>query len=198
MNLDTIEALEVLRRYGIRVARSKLVDSPEDAIAFAERRTAKDPRLMPVVFPPDQTPLRTEEAIRRAYARLAFGGGRILAQTMIGPGTDVMIHRRTDDSRAQITALEPLGDHHLYSGEKAHHMLEHLLLRVSSAFEGSGATELRLMVRLHENGYTVLDAAMTVPRELHFKKRLDGNAHDRRADEARSARRANEEHFRLR
>jgi hypothetical protein len=46
MIVDTMEAFKALEHFGIHVARSKYVDSAEDAIAFAERRSARDPRLV--------------------------------------------------------------------------------------------------------------------------------------------------------
>ncbi|HEY9085865.1 MAG TPA: hypothetical protein VIN40_08050 [Candidatus Tyrphobacter sp.] len=184
MTLDTVETFEILKRYGIRVARSKVVDSPEGAIAFAERRTDKDPRFMPIVFPPDQTPLHTEEAIRQAYERLARSrAGAILAQAMTEPGTDITILRRADAAHSPITSLETHGNRHLESSEKVRRMLDHLSLKVGEAFDDAGATELRVLVRLHGNAYTVLDGAMTVPREPHLKKRLDPRAHDRMGDD---------------
>ena len=220
MTIDTIEAFKLLKHYGIRVARSKVVDSPEDAIAFAERRTAKDPRFMPIVLrriisgAPDNaraavaaSALHTEDAIRQAYANFAGAGtnGKPLAQAVTDPGTDIAIVGRTEEARGKIIALRsathsvecmvPLGSagaevlalnlqgfHHHGSSEKAHRMLEHLLIRISAFFEKTPVTEFRLAVRLHENSYTVVDAAMTSPKALHVKERLDRHAQDKRGE----------------
>ena len=48
MSIDKLNGLNLLDRYDIRVVRAKYVDSPEDAIAFAVRRTAQDERAMPI------------------------------------------------------------------------------------------------------------------------------------------------------
>jgi hypothetical protein len=213
MIIDTIEALSLLKERGIRVARSKFVDSPEDAIAFAERRTAKDPRLVPIVLRPDETPLHDEGAIRQAYARrVQAGDEKVLAQTATAAGTPVVIAGRIEDGRkvvavpsgthgiermvpldtagAEVLALHIRDFHHHGADEKAHRMVEHLLLRVSAFFEQTPVTEFRLTVRLHENSYTVTDASMTSPKALHLKKRLGHHAHDdRKGEEYRSLRR---------
>jgi len=221
MIFDTIDSFKALKHYGIRVARSAFVDSAEDAIAFAERRNARDPRFMPIVLrsivpgapgnaesAPAEAPLRTEPAIRQAYGHLVQVGtnGKILAQAVTDPGTDITIVGRTkealgkaialhsathsiermiplDPAGAEVLALNFQGYHHRGSSEKARRMLEHLLVRVSAFFETSGVTDFRLMVRTHENSYTVLDASMTSPKGLHFKERLDPRAHDRKGDE---------------
>ena len=121
MTIDVIEAFKVLTHYGIHVARSKVVDSAEDAIAFAERRTAKDPRFIPIVLrrigsgeasgdanlAVAGAALHTEDAIRQAYATLTAAGAdeKILAQTATDPGTDITIAGRTDDTLGKVIAL---------------------------------------------------------------------------------------------
>lgn len=212
MIIDTIEGFKALKHYGIHVARSKFVDSAQDAVAFAERRTAKDPRFMPIVLRGAGSPLHTEDAVRKAYDRLVQAGahGNILAQTVTDPGTDITIAGRTEETEGKIIALRsathgvermiPLdsggaemlvlnfqGYHHHGSSERGRRMLEHLLIRVSTFFEHSGVTEFQLAVRLHENSYTVLDASMTSPKPLHLKARLDPRAHDRKGDDYRPA-----------
>jgi hypothetical protein len=219
MIIDTIEALNLLKDHEIRVARSKFVDSPEDAIAFAERRTAPDPRFMPIVHrpagpapsghaEPAPKPLRTEEAIRRAYGELTatLEPGKILAQEVVDPGTAISIVGRTDpekgktitlysaahgvermlpidESGAEILASNFQAHQHHGTDERARRMLEHLLLRVASFFEESGVTDLHLAVRLHENSYTVLDAVMHSSKALHVKHRLGAHARDRKGDD---------------
>jgi hypothetical protein len=223
MTIDAIEAFEALTHYGIRVARSKFVDCAEDAIAFAERRTARDPRFMPIVLRSmlsgaqsgvesagAKSALRTEDAIRQAYEALVQGGAgrRILAQAVADPGTDITIAGLTKEASGKILALHsathsvermiPLdsagaealasnfqGHHHHGSSEKARRMLEHLLIRTAAFFEHSCVSEFRLVVRMHENSYTVLDASMIAPRPLHLKERLDPRAHDRKGDDFR-------------
>lgn len=221
MIIDTIEALELLKDHDIRTARSKFVDSPEDAIAFAERRAAPDPRFMAIVLrraapapnggvdaEPMPKALHSEDAIRRAYAELAAGlePGTILAQEAVDPGTPIAISGRTDPGKGKtltlysarhgVERMVPLDEagaavlasnfqahqHHGHD-ERVRRMVEHLLLRVSAFFERSAVTDLHLAVRLHENGYTVLDATMQSPTALHAKHRLDPRAHDRKGDD---------------
>jgi hypothetical protein len=132
MDIAIIEAFKLLRHYGIRVARSKVVDSPEDAIAFAERRTAKDPRFMPIVLrritPGAQSgnahlavaasALQTEDAIRQAYINFAGAGtdGEILAQALTVPGTDITIAGRTEEDLGKVIAVS-----------SATHSVEHMI-----------------------------------------------------------------------
>ena len=206
INMDAIESLKALKQYGIHTARTKFVDSPEDAIAFAERRNAPDPRLMSIVLYASasgiaSSALSTEDAIRRAYEYLAQGAAppKIIAQEVTESGTEIGITGRTDADAKKTLALAgeermmPLDTagaewlasnyqrhHHHGKSEKARRMLEHLLLCVSEFFEASGVSAFHLRVRLHENSYTVLGASMTAPRALHLKERLDRHAHDRK------------------
>ncbi len=215
MNVDKMEALAALGHYGIRVARSKHVDSAEDAVAFAERRNAPDPRFVPIVLrvagAAAQAPLESVEAVREAYAAIRRHTAEpILAQVFTGPGTDIVIFGKTDESlgktigvhsathsvqravplgpeSARELASEYEGHGHHGSRESARRMLEHLLIRISDLFAGTEVSELRVDVRLHENEYAVLDASMTSPKALHIKPRLDKRAHDRKGDEYRPA-----------
>ncbi|HXF35322.1 MAG TPA: hypothetical protein VN603_12185 [Candidatus Acidoferrales bacterium] len=91
MTIDAIETPKALKHYCMRASRSKFVDSAEDASAFAERRAARDPRLIPILLRgavSTHAPLRAEEAIRQAYERLALaaGEGKILVQAVTGVG----------------------------------------------------------------------------------------------------------------
>jgi hypothetical protein len=106
MDIDKIEGFAALEHYGIRVARSKYVDSAEDAVAFAERRNAPDPRFVPIVLhqpasAPAERPeaaLETVDGIRRAYEHLRrHSGNPILAQEYVAPGTDIAISGKTGD-----------------------------------------------------------------------------------------------------
>jgi len=212
IKIDTIESFKVLKHYGIHAARSKIVDSPEDAIAFAERRDSPDPRFMPIVLRGSTSgaasaALSSEDAIRRAYEYLTQGESepKILAQEVTDAGTDIVIAGRTDAAEkivavrtagqsaermipldsagAEWLASNYLSYHHHGTSEKARRMLEHLLLRFSEFFEHSAVAEFRTTVRLHENSYTLLDAAMTAPRALHLRERLAPHAHDRKSED---------------
>lgn len=112
MLLDTPKTFAVLEHFGVRVARAKLVDSAEDAIAFAGRRDAADDRAVPIALRTAGSAtaaLSGHDAIRAAYARLA-------------------------------------------------------------------AESFRVTVRLHENTYTVADAALSAPHEIRLKQRLAHHA----------------------
>jgi hypothetical protein len=223
MILDTIAAFEVLEHYDIRSARTDYVDSAEAAIAFAQRRDARDPREIPIVLRAASTkpldreafaaehPLESAAAIRRAYERIVreAGTARVIAQAATEPGTDLIISGMIDPELGRKTiALQsaahsvrrmiPLGSDGaeiLASGfqgyrgsrERAHRMLAHLLEKISAFFEETPVTRFHLRVRLHENGYTVLDAMMESPEALHLRRRLDSRAHDRKGDEYRPA-----------
>lgn len=206
MTLDRIEALNVLDHYGIRTVRAKHVDSAEDAIAFAGRRDARDPREVPIVLRgggSTEGPLRDADAIRDAYERLsartASAGGRLDAEEYIGPGTDVTIAGRSDGSTKYLAlgtaehrvermlpldgdGAEILSEHyrqyHHRGPERERRMLEHVLLRVSELFAELEIDGLELPVRLHENAYTVLDAAISAPAHVHLKERLARHALD--------------------
>lgn len=108
MQLDIIESLEALKRHGIHVARTKVADSAEDAVAFSERRIARDMRMVPIVLSELRDdaatpatisgPLENADAIRHAYERMrAHGNGRILAQTVTPHGTDIIVSGETDE-----------------------------------------------------------------------------------------------------
>ena len=89
------------------------------------------------------------------------------------------------EAGAEVLATHLQGTHHRLGSESARRLLEHLLLRCSDMFEDSEIETFRLNVRLHENSYAVVDAAMTAPSPLHLKKRLSAHAHDRKGAEFR-------------
>jgi len=154
-------------------------------------------------------PLLDHEAIRRAYAELAprveRAGGRIVAADAVGDGTDIAITGRSDEALGKcltvrsavhcVQRMVPLdeggaealarnvqGFHHHGASEQGRRMLEHLLLRVSTFFEDSGVESFDLdPVRIHENGYTVLDATLRSRASLHRKARLQREDHDRKS-----------------
>ncbi len=215
MNVDKMEAFAALDHYGIHVARSKYVDSAEDAVAFAERRNAPDPRFVPIVLRVADaaalTPLESVEAVRQAYEAIRRQTAEpILAQVFTGPGTDIVVFGKTDESLGKTIGVHsathsvqrtvPLGPEsarelasefegygHHGSRESARRMLEHLLVRISDLFADTEVRELRVDARLHENEYSVLDASMSSLKALHVKPRLDKRAHDRKGDEYRPA-----------
>lgn len=214
MNVDKMEAFAALEHYGIHVARSKYVDSAEDAVAFAERRNAPDPRFVPIVLRVADAavhPLESIEAVREAYEAIRRRTAEpILAQVFTGPGTDIVIFGKTDESLGKTIGVHsathsvqravPLGPEsagelaseyegygHHGSRESARRMLEHLLARISDLLADTDVRELRVDVRLHENEYGVLDASMSSLKALHIKPRLDKRAHDRKGDEYRPA-----------
>jgi ATP-grasp domain len=140
-------------------------------------------------------PLLDQGAIRRAYADLAprveRAGGRIVAANAVPAGTDIAITGRSDEALGKcltvrsavhcVQRMVPLDEggaealarnmqafHHHGASEQVRRMLEHLLLRVSTFFEDAGVESFDLNpVRLHENGYTVLDATIRSRESLY-------------------------------
>lgn len=210
MIIDRIDALSVLDHYGVRVVRAKHVDSAEDAIAFATRRDARDAREVPILLRASdrsEGPLHDARAIRAAYERLRESADpsavRIDAVEDVGPGTDLTITGRTaggtrylalgtgehrvermlplDAAGAEILA-EHYRPYHHRGHERERRMLEHLLLRISDLVAELEIDAIELdPVRLHENAYTVLRAAISAPEHLHLKERLARHALDRKS-----------------
>lgn len=127
MTIDNIEALGLLEHAGIRVVRSKYVDSAGDAVAFASRREARDPRILPIILStvqsgaskPKQRPgaddaLHSSATIQAAYERLASSvaapAQSILAQEYIANGTDIALAYGTNDSGHEFLELRN-GEH---------------------------------------------------------------------------------------
>ncbi len=218
--VDVVESLELLKKYEVHVARNRYVDSAQDAIAFAERRNAPDPRFIPIVLRVAvpghiadasrfEKMLATQDAVRKEYDALAgaakVAGERVLAQTLPESGTDMAISGEMEEGQkfiavgsapGRVRRLVPLGVedaealadgvrafHHRLPGEQSRRMLVHVLARISKLFDETEVSEFRLTLRAHENGYTVIDAAMSAARPLQFKERLDPRAHDRKGDE---------------
>jgi hypothetical protein len=210
MILETLDAFKALKAYGIHTVRSAVVDTPEEAVVFATHTNNKlSPIVLhgrtPAVDEPAPEASATAEAIREAYARIASqrGTGRLLASdvqhgTLIeldatdgGPNGKTLALVSTNHRVEQMLPLGPAGAETLASNTHAHEhhgnsekfrrMLEHLLLRVSDFYVETGVASARLVVRLHENTYTVTDATIVTGRALHVKERLAAHAHDRSA-----------------
>lgn len=111
--IDTIEMLAALERSGVRTARTAYVDSPESAVAFAERRDAKDPRFMPIRLRGDDeirfgNPLESEVAVRDEYARLErAGNGRMVAQVALQPGEELSLIAETGPTLEKTLRCRP-------------------------------------------------------------------------------------------
>lgn len=112
IDVDIVTALEFLRMHGIDTARTKCVDSAEDAIAFAERRDAPDPRFMPTVLrigsplSPDAVLPQAStsiDAVRARYEHLAPAASAaslcVLAQEIPSKGTDLRISGGLENGR---------------------------------------------------------------------------------------------------
>ena len=128
MILDKIDGFHALEHYGIHVARSAYVDSPEGAIAFAARRTAHDERMVPIllrIVEAGQTspvarhavdvPLPDDATIRRAYAavtaNLDLTQRHVLAQEAVAAGTEIALVGRFDQRLEQKVVTLSSGQH---------------------------------------------------------------------------------------
>jgi hypothetical protein len=151
--------------------------------------------------------LHSSTTIQAAYQSIAAAGfaGRVLAQEYVGAGTDIALAYRTDDagqkylelrsgehgteqllpideSGARMLVEHMLAHDHRGRSEKSRRMLEHLILRVCGLLDEFPIDTLELdPVRLHDNSYTVLGAAITAPSRLRVEKRLASDARDRKA-----------------
>jgi hypothetical protein len=165
MIIDTLETLELLRERGIHVARTRYVDSAEDAVFFSERQAIELRVIASGSEAPDivETKLKGDDTIRHAYDRVAphakaLTTGHVLAQLQVANGTDIAIEGRNDPKLGRIIELR-CGAHHVHrlhpltedlaesmlsdfhskrgiaANEKATRMLVHLLERISSVYE---------------------------------------------------------------
>lgn len=163
--IDFEDGLELLREHDIRVVRARVVESADDAVSFAARRTI-DLRILAPSDVDERTiepGLRASDKIRGAYARLhervlAHPGSRILARRILEVGNDVAIEGRDDADLGRIVEirsgdraahrLHPLGEQRaeamlaelhaklgVASSGARTRMLAHLLLHVSSVFD---------------------------------------------------------------
>lgn len=164
ITLEKTFALELLRRHGITVARSAVVDSPEAAVAFASGRP-----ISLFVLESDETrlpdaatsgPLDGTDRIREGYSRLAAdapSGARLFAQESEGPAAHLAVHCAVDDMLGKAIELRsgahrakrmcPLGSFEATSmleelrskrnpagSKKTAHMLEHLLVKIAALY----------------------------------------------------------------
>ena len=121
MIFETIDALELLREHGIRVVRSRYVDSAQDAVFFAEHRPISLRTVSNGHAPTTataETDLRKSHAIRHAYERIAplvekSANGHVLAQRSIESGTDIAIECRNDPKLGPIVEIRS-GSHHAH------------------------------------------------------------------------------------
>jgi hypothetical protein len=148
-------------------------------------------------------------AIQVAYERLAAqdetSAPRVLAREHVAGGTDITLAYKTNDSGqkylelgtgehrteqllpidetgARMLVEHMLAHDHRGPSEKSRRMLQRLVLRVCGLLNEFPIDTLELdPVRLHENSYTVLGAALTAPSRLHVEKRLTNHARDRKA-----------------
>jgi hypothetical protein len=205
--IDTVEGLEFLHEHGINIAPTRYVDSSEDAVFFAAGRplelrvAAANGAARPEA--PPEAGLRTASEIRQAYDRLA--PTRVIARHQAEAGTNITIEGRDDEKIGRIIELR-CGTHAVHrlhplsldqaevmlsefrskrsiaGGEKAARMLAHLLVRVSEVYADETVTRLLLdPVRLHDNRYEVLDAAIWSKRALRLNPRLDRHARDKKS-----------------
>jgi ATP-grasp domain len=206
--IDTVEGLEFLREHGIAIAPTRYVDGSEDAVFFAAGRPVALRIAASAVGgiarseAPPEAGLRTASAIRQAYDRLA--PARVIAQHQAEAGTNITIEGRDDEKIGRIVELR-CGAHTVHrlhplsleqaesmlsefrskrgiaASEKAARMLTHLLVRVSEVYEDESISRLLLdPVRLHDNRYEVLDAAIWSKRALRLNPRLDKHARDKK------------------
>ena len=186
ISLDTVTAFELLHESGLRVARSRYVDSAEDAISFAERRNAADPRFSPIVLRvawaasvdwEGPRRLESEAAVRKEYGVVAKAGSRVLAQSLPS-GTDVTIVGQRVRGLCEITMKPPNVHHAVREGTR--HMFVHIVERLHKMFLDHDLASFEILVRLHENEYTIVDAAIAASRMPLLKPRLGQHARDRK------------------
>jgi acyl-CoA synthetase (NDP forming) len=196
MIVDTLTVLDLLRERGIRVVRSRYVTNAKQAVAFAARGPIAL-RLVPASYGDGSSlalsDLTTSTTVRRAYELIAaqaakFAGGQILAQRMVGPGTDIRIGCRADAALGRI--VEVRSGAHRVRGlapndlpaaqavlaqmfERAHVVFEPgamrtlavLVVRTCAIFASTASSRLTLdQVRLHADSYAVLDATLEMRR----------------------------------
>ena len=203
--IDLIDAFTLLKEYGIVVVRAGYVDSAENALVFANRRPIVLYALHPDRHGYDSAHGERgadDEAIRAAYKRLsAKSGSKLFAHEEIEPGTDItLVGDITKDGKSlrfisgshKVERLCPLAEdaaesmldefrshRALGSNEKAVRTLAHLFVKTAKMYYDSGIDTFTLRVRVHDNGYKVIDATMMTERMPEILRRLGRHAHDR-------------------
>lgn len=205
MRTGLIETLAALEQAGIRVVRARVVDSAEDAIAFAERRDAPDPRFMPILLRADSgstQPLESEKAIRRAYDRLSRGTAfrTVIAQNVVPSGEEFTIVGESNahktirvqghaafeiplDAESAGLLAANVRDYGHRLPAKTRNMFEHLFLHLSAFFEAPELRAFTVTARLHDGGYTIVDAAASSATPLRVHAVLGPHGRDRKSDE---------------
>jgi hypothetical protein len=206
MKLKPVETFDLLHHYGIHVARTATVDTADEAIAFAARRPITlRPEGSPRDAVALEKPLGDTHSIRHEFDRLLPEPStpvQLLAQSAVEHGVNIAIEGRRDPKLGPILVLDvgthkveracPLDEsggtdmlqefgskHGVASSGQHRAMLARLLAHVSTMFLDAELTSFRLdPVRVHDNTYHVLDAALDSPRHPHYRKRLEPHAHD--------------------
>lgn len=205
--IDLIDALTLLKEYGIIVARTAYVDSAENTLVFANRR--------PIVIyarradehgydPASGERAPDDASVRTAYAKVsAKFHPPLLAQDEVEHGSEIALSgRETRDGKVlrfvsgshtverhcplSESAAESMLDAFrsskgLGSNEKAVRTLAHLFVKAAKMYSESGIVKFALRVRVHDNGYKVIDAAMATERMPEIKARLGHHARDRKS-----------------
>ena len=199
---DFIETFAEFEHLGIRTVRATMVDSAEAAIAFAQRRTARDTRMVPIVL---RTPegltdvLTTDSEIAAAYDRVRKSRTPwIAAQDAVAPGEEVCVIGATDNHGRKFMRVmdqtEPVPltldaaaalalsvrEYKHREPLKTRRMLEHLFLSFSAFFQHPALTGFSATVHLHENGYTVIDGVTTSTHVLKLPRESGKHARDRK------------------
>lgn len=204
--IDIIDCFALLESYGITTARSAYVDSAENAIVFANRRPISLYALRPdgrgYVSSDAHVDVHGDDAIRKAYRSLtAKAGQRVFVQAEVEPGSGIRLEGDERNGERIIRLLAgsheverfcPLSEdiaegmlrdvrssRSIASNEQSVRMLAHLFVKASQMYVESGMDDFVLWIRVHDNGYKVIDAAMTAERMPEIAHRLGKHAHDR-------------------
>ena len=205
--IDLLDAFALLEEYKIIVARTGYVDSAENALVFANTRPIVLYPLQADGHWYDRArgePASNDKTVHDVYRRLSEKfGARLLAQVDVESGTDVIVSGEerkgekivrfvsgTHDVErvcplSEDAAESMLAEFHaskgLGSGEKLMRTLAHMLVKVAAMYVESEIDDFVLHVRVHDNGYKVLDAKMMTERMPKITKRLGRHAHDRKS-----------------
>lgn len=113
-------------------------------------------------------------------------------------GTPVILVGATEDGRktlslsagaSTLSAIVPLGEpaaeslaehvrgHHHVPDPKTRAMLRHLFERISALYETQNVRSFRMVIRLRENSYVVVDPEIVADGPVEFGGRPDARAH---------------------